>query len=174
MSKEDNETIHFVITGGTIDAFYNGIKDTVDTLPKSSIPEYIKSLKLYVGAEFTEVCMKDSRELSINDRKKVLDTIEKSPHTRIIVTHGTYTMPDTARFLEANLKRKDQVVIFTGSMIPLIGFSPSDAPFSLGFAVSQTSELEPGIYVCMNGRVFVSGEIVKLLNEGKFGSIFEK
>ena len=118
--------------------------------------------------------MKDGRELSRDDRKNVLDTVEKSPCTRIIVTHGTYTMPDTARFLEGNLKRKDQVIVFTGSMIPLIGFAPSDASFNLGFAISKTSELEPGIYVSMNGKVFIPGEIVKLLNEGRFGSIFEK
>jgi L-asparaginase len=164
--------IHFILTGGTIDSFYEGTKDTVTPLPHSSILNFIKSLNLYEEAEFTEVCMKDSRALSEKDVQKLARTIEKSPHTKIIITHGTYTMPDTARFLKANLKRKDQTIILTGSMIPLMGFSPSDAPFNLGYSLAKVQELSPGTYVVMNGRVFSPEEVAKLLNKGRFISIF--
>jgi L-asparaginase len=81
-------------------------------------------------------------------------------------------MPDTARFLKANLKRKDQTIILTGSMIPLLGFSPSDGPFSIGYAIAKVQDLEPGIYVCMNGRVFSSEEVMKVSKEGRFSSVF--
>jgi L-asparaginase len=168
------EKIHFILTGGTIDSYYDGIKDTAASNERSAIPKYIKSLKLYMECEFTEVCMKDSREITKSDLKNICNVVEKSPHKRMIITHGTYTMPDTARYLEANLNRKDKIIIFTGSMIPLIGFSPSDAPFNLGFAVSKTQELQQGIYVCMNGKVFSPKEIVKTISEGRFSSIFEK
>ena len=83
-------------------------------------------------------------------------------------------MPDTARYLEVNLKNRDKVIILTGSMIPLVGFSPSDAPFNLGFAIAKSQELPNGIYVCMNGRVFEPKEIIKVLAEGRFSSIFNK
>ena len=59
-------------------------------------------------------------------------------------------------------------------MIPLSGFSNSDAGFNLGYAVSKVSEVKPGIYVCMNGHVFEPKEIIKLLKEGRFASVFEK
>ncbi|MFZ2979054.1 MAG: asparaginase domain-containing protein, partial [Candidatus Magasanikiibacteriota bacterium] len=93
---------------------------------------------------------------------------------RIIITHGTYTLPDTARYIKAQLKNNNKTIIFVCSMIPLMGFSPTDAGFNLGYAVAKSQELEPGIYVCMNGRIFEPGEIVKILSEGRFGSIYTK
>ncbi len=171
--KNKKEVIHFVITGGTIDSFYNGAKDTVEVLPNSSIPDYIKSLNLYEKVKFTQVVMKDSRALNKNDMRNILSVIEKSRSKKIIVTHGTYSMPDTAKFLKVNLKRKDQMIVFTGSMIPLVGFSPSDAPFNLGYSIAKIQEMEPGVFVCMNGRIFSTEEVIKFLYAGKFTSIFD-
>ena len=129
-------------------------------------------LRLSEKAVFTQVCIKDSRELTKHDVVNMLKTIEASPHRKIIVTHGTYTMPDTARFLKRHLKRHDQTIVLTGSMIPLEGFSPSDGGFNLGYAVAQMQILPAGIYVCMNGSVFEPDEVQKLLNEGRFVSLF--
>ena len=169
---EPDKTVHFVLTGGTIDSYYEGTKDTVIPSQKSVIPQFMKSLKLYGGVDFTEVCMKDSRDMTPNDMQNVTDVVEHSFHTRIIVTHGTYTMPDTARFLQANLSRKDQVIIITGSMIPMEGFTMSDGPFNIGFAIAKFDELTPGIYLCMNGRIFSADEAIKVSPEGRFRSIF--
>ncbi len=168
-----DSTIHFILTGGTIDSHFDPTKDTAVPNVHSILPDYISGLKLYEKCVFSEVCMKDSRELTKADVSKICTVINKSPHKRLIITHGTYTMPDTARCLEANLKSKDKVVIFTGSMIPLLGFSPSDAPFSLGFSIAKSQELAPGVYICMNGRVFSPKETVKKLSEGRFASIFK-
>ena len=166
------DTIHFIITGGTIDSYYDGVKDTVTPLPHSCIPAFIKSLKLHEKVVFTEICMKDSRALTKSDMMKVAETIRKSPHKKIIISHGTYAMPDTAKLVKANLKRNDQTIIFTGSMIPLLGFAPSDAPFNLGYAIARVQELTGGIYVAMNGRLFSPEEVAKLLYEGRFISVF--
>src|SRR3989338_9613503 len=165
------KAIHFIITGGTIDSFYESTKDTVIPNETSVIPRFLGSLKLYDKPEFTVVCMKDSRDLVKTDLQNVMDVVENSPHKKVIITHGTYTMPDTARFLKANLKRKDQTIVITGSMIPLLGFSPSDGPFAIGYAVAKVQNLENGIYVCMNGRVFSSEEVMKVNKEGRFSSI---
>lgn len=166
------KTIHFFITGGTIDSYYDGTKDTAIPNENSVIPHFVKNLKLFNPVEFTEVCMKDSRDIIQSDLKNLLNAIEKSFHKIIIITHGTYTMPDTGRFLEANLKRKDQTIIITGSMIPLSGFSPSDGPFAIGYAIAKAQELKHGIYICMNGRVFSPKEVMKINKEGRFTSIF--
>lgn len=118
--------------------------------------------------------MKDSRAMNQHDMENILKVIQNSPHKKIIITHGTYAMPDTAKYLKSGLKRNDQTIVFTGSLIPLIGFAPSDAPFNLGYSVAKVQELKPGIYVCMNGRIFSPEEVVKLLYEGRFISIFSK
>ena len=165
---------HFIITGGTIDSYYEPTKDTAVPNHQSIIPDYINGLKLHHETRFTVVCMKDSRQLTVADQKKVLHAIEKSTSKKIIVTHGTYTMPDTARYLKANLRRKDQTVVLTGSMIPISGFALSDGPFSLGYAVAQSEFLPAGVYVCMNGRVFQPEEVSKVIHEGRFISIFTR
>ena len=85
------ETIHFIITGGTIDSYYEGAKDTAVPNEKSIIPQFVKSLKIFNPVEFTEVCMKDSRDIVKSDLKNILGVVEKSPHKKIIITHGTYT-----------------------------------------------------------------------------------
>lgn len=166
------DLIHFIITGGTIDSYWDGIKDTAVPLKHSAVPEFIKTVRLYEKCEFTEVCMKDSRNLTSTDRKKIFDAVKKSKAKRIIITHGTYTLPDTARYLSANLKSSNKTIIFACSMIPLTGFIPTDAGFNLGYAVAQSQNLKKGIYVCMNGKIFSPEEVVKILSEGRFGSIF--
>jgi len=168
------ETIEIILTGGTIDSTWDGISDTAKVNSHSVIPSYFKKLIIYSKIKFSEICMKDSRQLSQRNIAHVLRVIENSKTKKIIVTHGTYTMPDTAKFIEANLKRKDQTIIFTGSMVPLEGFYPTDATFNLGFALSKVQDLPAGIYLCMNGETFTPQEVAKNLGEGKFYSIFKR
>lgn len=170
--KKKKITFHVLITGGTIDSHYDASKDTCVPNETSIIPSYFKSLRLYSHIEFATICMKDSRELTMNDLDKILQTIEKSPCDKILITHGTYTMPDTARFLKANLKRHDQVILLTASMIPIQGFSPSDGPFNLGYALAKLEHLPRGVYVAMNGKVFQPEEVTKIIHEGRFSSVF--
>lgn len=114
--------------------------------------------------------MKDSREITDADREKMIEEIEKSNSNKIIVTHGTYTMPDTSRFINSHLKRRDQTIILTGSMVPIEGFDFSDGPFNLGFAISEVQQLPAGVYVCMNSQTFNPNDVAKNIAEGKFYS----
>jgi hypothetical protein len=65
-------------------------------------------------------------------------------------------------------------------MIPLEGFSPTDASFNLGFAIAESQNLTNGIYVCMNGKMFLPDEIyipqkkVEFIKEGRFTSVNKK
>jgi L-asparaginase len=172
--EEKKFTIQFIITGGTIDSHYDGSKDTAVPNKESVIPSFIQSLRLHNDTDFAVVCMKDSRDLNEEDLKNLLSAVEKSAYEKIVITHGTYTIAESARFLKANLKRKDQTIIFTASAIPLSGFAPSDGPFSLGYAVAKLEDLEPGIYVAINGRVFLPDEVMKIISEARFVSIFQK
>lgn len=172
------QKIHFIITGGTIDSVWDGSKDTVVVSKHSVMPEYFsqlcRNLKFPEEIIFTELCMKDSRAITEEDRKNIVKVIEESDSKKIIVTHGTYTMPDTARFLEKHLKRKDQVVVLIGSMVPISGFDFSDGPFNLGYAIANAQKLSPGVYVCMNAQVFSAQEVAKNIAEGKFYSVFQE
>ncbi|MFA6530320.1 MAG: asparaginase domain-containing protein [Candidatus Micrarchaeia archaeon] len=166
-----NGTIHFIITGGTIDSSFNPTTDKVEVSQKTSLPEYIEKLKLYNKSEFTVVTMKDSRELNHKDRRSILDTVKKSPHKMIIITHGTYTMPDTGQYLKEQLTENNKTIVLVGSMVPLTGFSLSDAPFNLGYAVSNVQILKAGVYLCMNGKVFDPDKVDKNRMEGRFEEV---
>jgi L-asparaginase len=168
------QQILIILTGGTIDWYWEGKSDTAVPNKHSVVPAYFAKLSLYVDVTFEEVCMKDSRQLTAKDIKQVQRLVEKSNRKKIIIIHGTYTMPDTARYLMANLKRKDQTIVLTGSMVPLEGFTSSDAPFNLGYAVALLDQLSPGVYIAMNGKIFSAEESAKNIGEGRFYSVFDK
>lgn len=166
--------VHIIITGGTIDSAWFPQGDTAKVTEHSSIPLYFQGLKLDEEPKFDELFMKDSRELTQDDVNKIILTVEESEYKEFIVTHGTYTMADTARLIKSRLKRNDAVVILTGSMTPLNGFNLTDAGFNLGFALAKTRDLSPGVYLCMNGRVFDADEAEKDTANGSFYSKTER
>ncbi len=163
--------IHFIVAGGTIDSEYDGTKDTVVPVKESLMPNYIRGLKLHIDTQFTQVCMKDSRDMTLDDMGNIRLVIENSPSSKFIITSGTYCMPDIAKYLKVHLKRKDCTIIFTGAMVPL-QMIYSDGPFNIGFSIAKIEHMKPGIYVCMNGKMFDPDEIAKLIGQGRFVSIF--
>src|SRR3989344_3876423 len=98
------EQIHFIITGGTIDSYYDGTQDTAVPNQESVIPGFIKNLKLPVEHQFTTVCMKDSRTITDEDRAKMTKVIREASTSKFIIPHGTYTMPVPARYLKEHLQ----------------------------------------------------------------------
>src|ERR1700690_1237385 len=97
---EENQNIHFILTGGTIDSYYDAIKETALPSNVSYIPKFIPVLKLYEQCTFTELFMKDSRSITSADRKKILESVKKSKAKRVIITHGSYTVAETAKYLK--------------------------------------------------------------------------
>lgn len=164
-------TIHFILTGGTIDSYFDTSKDTTIIGEKSEVPNYIEKLKLHSSTEFTPVFLKDSRNIRYKDRQKLLEIVKNSPHKMIIITHGTYTMPDTGQYLKDHLAETDKTIVLTGSMMPLKGFDFSDAAFNLGFAVAKVQLLSPGVYLCMNGKTFDPDQVDKNKIESRFEEI---
>ncbi len=154
--------IHIIKMGGTIEFFdpdYDVIRDMMNL--DSSIEYYFSNIiKPHFTWSTDLVTQKDSRELVLEDRMKLKDVIEQSPHQKILVTHGTFTMAETAQFIEQGVPQ-DKIVVFTGSMIPIAGFTSSDAGFNIGFAVAHMQHLKPGVYLSMNGGVFSSDEVKK-------------
>ena len=162
--------IHIVITGGTIDSEWDAAKDTAVTRSESILPKYFERMKLDIELSYNTVCMKDSRQLTIDDLKSICEAVENSPTDKVLVTHGTYTMPDTARYLQAHMKTK-KAVVFTGALVPLEGYSMSDAPFNLGFSMATLLNMDEGIFLCMQGSLFRPDEVAKNMAEAKFFSV---
>jgi len=109
--------------------------------------------------------MIDSLDMTEADRRLVVESCRACPESRIVVTHGTDTMAETARALAAAALPK--TVVLTGAMIPY-AFASSDGLFNLGSALSFAQVLRAGVYVAMNGRVFAGDRVRKNRESGVF------
>ena len=145
------DEVHFLIMGGTIDGVWSKGEDGVVLRKLSVIPEYIRDLGLPVRTNFSQVCIKDSTEITEEDRKILALAIKDSLASYIVVTHGSRTAPDTAKFLQDTVlaMRHDQIIIVMSADTPL-GIPQSDAPFWLGYVMAFLQLLKPGVYVCTN------------------------
>lgn len=159
LNTNPKDSILVILTGGRIDSVWDGGIDEIVVAKHSVIPEYFKDLKIE-GLEFKEVCMKDSRALILEDRMAILQAIEESTTSKILITHGTHTLVDTVEFLEKNLKDTSKTIVFTGSSTPLKDFISSDAALNLGYALAKVDELPAGLYLCANNQTTPSSQIV--------------
>lgn len=155
--------VHFFKLGGTIE-FHDPAFDAINKrLMKldTTIDSYLKNLiQPHFSYSSATIVEKDSRDITEEDRQKLVDSINKSPHENIVITHGTFTLVETAMFIK-NKGVIDKKIILTGSMIPLAGFSASDGGFNLGFAIASFPHIEKGVYVSMNGGIFGADEVHK-------------
>lgn len=152
--------------GGTIEFKDPGYEIMNQQMMKldASIENYLKNMvKPHFSYNTESVCNKDSRDINSEDLEKLAKTIEMSPYENILITHGTFTMKNTAKFLVEYLSKNkiEKKIILTGSMIPIIGFSLSDAAFNLGYSIASFDNVKTGVYICMNGGIFDYDEVNK-------------
>ncbi len=157
-------TIHVFTTGGTIDKIYFDAKSEFHT-GDPQVPRLFEEGNCTQAYELTEVFRKDSLEVSDSDRDQLAKAIHESPHTHIIVTHGTDTMTTTAAVVAE--QNQDKTIVFLGAMQPA-RMRLTDAPFNLGFATAAVQLLPKGVYVAMNGHVFPYNQVKKNLEKGVF------
>lgn len=160
--------VHFLKMGGTIefhDPAYEEINKTLLRLD-TTIDSYLKHIiKPHFDYSIEEICDKDSRDITDQDLEDLYEAIVSTSHSNILITHGTFTMQESARFLTEK-KIAEKKIVFTGSMIPISGFSTSDAGFNLGFVLGSFASINPGVYLSMNGGMFNADEVQK--NPDKF------
>lgn len=163
------QKIHFIITGGTIDASYSPPHQTAKPNVVSVIPSYITDvIKPHFSPTFETLCMKDSREITDALRRKMITAIKKTRSQNIIITHGTDTLAQTAEFIDRHLGQTDKTVLLVGAMVPLKDIVQSDGGFNLGFAIGILGALQGGVYICMNGCVFEPGTTQKNQKKARF------
>jgi len=155
--------IKFFAVGGTIDKVY------FDELSKyevgeSNINDILNNAKVNFDYDVSSLLKKDSLEMTDQDRFIIKQAVEKERIDRIIITHGTDTMIETAQALSSI---KNKVIVLTGAMEPA-KFKTSDAVFNLGSAVAAVQTLPIGIYLAISGRIFTPDNVWKNRDKKQF------
>jgi len=164
VTSDKDTSISIYVTGGTFDKEYNEISGSL-YFKDTHLPEMLGLGRCRQNVEIRTLMMIDSIDMSDADRQIILDNCKKCKGTRIVVTHGTDTMEDTARLLgQAGLEK---TIVLTGAMIPY-KFGSSDGLFNLGSALAFVQSLPHGVYVAMNGKYFTWDSVRKNRKTGEF------
>ena len=158
------EPIRIFITGGTFDKEYDELTGRL-YFEDSHVHEMLKLGRCNLHLEIRTLMMIDSLEMSDADREIIVEQCRSAPESRIVITHGTDTMVETARALAVSIRGK--TVVLTGAMIPY-KFGSSDGLFNLGSALAFVQTLAPGVYIAMNGRYFPADRVRKNRETGMF------
>ncbi len=156
--------IQILTTGGTIEGLEY---DQIDKAPKKShigIEYHLRNLNGF-NYNIKTVFAKDSRFISKDDRKLLVDEIHNAPSSKILITHGTFSMVETAKYIaQFNLNR---TIILTGAFI--LGNNPNtDATFNLYYALNQFEQLKSGVFIAIHNETFKWNNVRKNVAENKF------
>ena len=160
-------SIKVIITGGTIDKSYNmqnGQLHFVD----SHVPAMLAEARCKADFELEKIMLKDSGDMTDDDRMQIFSCCEQAEQGKIIITHGTDAMVETAVFLAD--KALDKTIVLTGAMVPYV-FEKTDSLFNLGSAFAAVQSMPYGVYISMNGKTFTADNVIKNRKEGLFESI---
>jgi L-asparaginase len=158
--------IVFLTTGGTIDKVY------FDAVSRFEVGETVVGKILREGGvsfefEVIPLMRKDSLELADGDREAIRAAVAARPERRVVVTHGTDTMVETARAL-ASVAGK--TIVMTGALSPA-RFQASDAVLNIGMAVAAVQTCPPGVWIAMSGRIFRHDEVRKNRDSNRFEAL---
>ena len=157
--------VQIFITGGTFDKSYNHISGDL-FFEKTHIPEMLKRSKSRLNVVVKTLMMIDSLEMTESDINKIIKECKDSKSKRIVITHGTDTMVNTARKIAKKINNK--TIVLTGAMIPYAFGSSSDGFFNLGCALAFVQTQAQGVYVTMQGQCFHWNQVEKDKNKGIF------
>jgi L-asparaginase len=156
--------IKIIITGGTFDKEYNELTGEL-FFNKTHVPEMLELGRSRLELRIVELMMRDSLHLTDSDIKIICDMCQNSEENKILITHGTDKMVNTARVLGQSIKNK--TIVLTGAIIPY-AFGSSDGMFNLGSALAFVQTLPYGVYITMNGKYFRYDNVRKNKENGNF------
>jgi len=158
--------VHIFCVGGTIDKVYFDAKSKYE-VGAPAVAKMLKELSVNIEYQVTSLMAKDSLEMTDDDRGEVAKAVAASPCDKILITHGTDTMPDTAKCLGDS---HGKTVVLTGALAPAI-FKDSDAMFNVGGALTALQAKDGGVYIVMNGEVFDAHNVRKDRAANRFVSL---
>jgi L-asparaginase len=157
------EAIVVITTGGTIDkAYFDALSQF--QIGESMVRQLLTVARVTGPYRLMELLRKDSLDLTDADRVALRDTVVAQRERRIVITHGTDTMTQSASALAAIA---DKTIVLTGALAPA-RFAESDAAFNLGMAFAAAQCLPPGVYITMNGQVFPAAQVRKDRDGARF------
>jgi len=164
-SLDENPEVAVITTGGTIDKVYFDALSRYE-VGTPVVTGILSEAGVRVPYTVNPLMQKDSLELTDDDRAAIREAVAAAPAARVLVTHGTDTMVDTARALEGV---PGKTVVLTGALKPA-RFRDTDAVFNVaaGFVAAQI--LAPGVWIVMNGRVFDPRHVRKNRDANRFES----
>ncbi len=157
-------SIRIFVTGGTFDKEYNELDGRL-YFKDTHLPEMLKLGRCKVTVDIRTLMLVDSLEMTEADRQIIVEQCRKCREQRIVITHGTDTMEETAQVLGKAVT--DRTVVLTGAMVPY-KFGSSDGLFNLGSALAFVQTLPAGVYIAMNGRYFPWDNVRKNRKTGEF------
>jgi L-asparaginase len=160
-------SIRILVTGGTFDKEYDELTGRL-FFKDTHIQEMLRLGRCRAPVSVETLMMVDSLEMTDADRAAIAKRCREAPEQRLVVTHGTDTMVETAAVIARETTGK--TVVLTGAMVPW-AFGSSDGLFNLGSAVSFVQALPAGVYVAMNGRCFAWDDVRKDRAAGVFEPI---
>jgi L-asparaginase len=160
-------TIKIIVTGGTFDKEYNPLNGQL-FFNGTHVPEMLKLGRSRLHVHIKTIMMIDSLSMTDTDRKKILTECQSSEEDKILITHGTDTMTETAKLLGQHIT--DKTIVLTGAMVPY-AFGSSDGLFNLGSALAYLQTLPHGVYVSMNGKYFHWDNVRKNKQIGLFEEV---
>ena len=160
--------IQILITGGTFDKSYNHINGEL-FFKKTHLPEMLDRSKCRLKVKVKTLMMIDSLQMTKKDIESIINECKKCKSERIVITHGTDTIVNTAGNIAEKIK--DKTIALTGAMIPYAFGSSSDGFFNLGSALSFVQSLDKGVYIAMNGQYFDFDKVKKNKVKGYFEAI---
>ncbi len=155
--------ISIIAVGGTIDKIYFDAKSEYEVGPPN-IEKVLSELNLSISYRVNSLMRKDSLDLTAEDRLLIAETVANDPCDRILITHGTDTMVETAKELTTI---PEKTIVLTGALEPAL-FKTSDAVFNIGCALGAVQSLAPGVYIAMNGKIFPADKVRKNLEKNRF------
>lgn len=165
-SENDKHNIALLVTGGTIDKQYNPLNGDL-VFSESAMREMLKQGRATVSASVDTLMMKDSLQMTDEDRTQIAVYCADCAQDRIVITHGTDTMVETANAVAA--LKLDKTIVLVGAMVPF-QFKESDALFNLGAAITAVQLLRKGVHLTMNGQVFDYDRVEKDRSRSVFHS----
>jgi len=157
-------SIRIFVTGGTFDKEYDELHGKL-YFRNTHLHEMLRRGRCGVEVDVEMLMMLDSLEMTDTHRTHIVTACRECAESRIVITHGTDTMVETARAIAGGVEGK--TVVLTGAMVPY-AFGSSDGLFNLGSALSFVQALPPGVYLAMNGQWFAWDNVRKNREAGVF------
>lgn len=160
----EQRRVRIFSSGGTFEKVYDPVSERMSFDGTSAIPEILYA----VGADHISMSLLDqvdSAEMDNAYRLGILRAICNCEEAGILLVHGTSTIIESAQFLA--VAEVDKCVVLIGALRPA-RVQNKEAAFNVGFGLMAAAFLSKGVYIAMNGRVFMPHEVRKDLATGRF------